>query len=81
MKNKMSPNERVLIRDTDHLAHFAKDVSASLDNKTFADVVLRCANNATSKKSGPYPSIRVHRAILAAMSERRIERLVNPGKS
>ncbi len=120
--------DRVLIRDTDHLSHFAADLNAARESKEFADVVLHCApapivkedkekkdkknqekdkestekdketsdkdkdknkeasdkesdknedqaaaaeaeTNADSSADKPYPTLRVHRAVLASISD------------
>ena len=68
--------DRVLIRDTDHLSHFTADLTASYSSSKFADVILRCANagSVTAKtgkapKKTSYPTLRVHRAVLASMSD------------
>ncbi len=64
--------DRVLIRDTDHLAHFASDLSASLKSRAYADVVLHCAPAdpvIVGKSAGSFPTLRVHRAVLASVSD------------
>ncbi len=68
--------DRVLIRDTDHLAHFAADLSAARASRQFADVVLHCApaDPAPEKPKSrsartAYPTLRVHRAVLGAISD------------
>ncbi len=74
--------DRVLIRDTDHLTHFAKDLLGdSLASRKYADVVLHCApvdpapepKGKAGKPKLPapnsYPTLRVHRAVLASISD------------
>jgi len=59
------------------LSHFAGNLTSSLTSRRFADVVLHCAPEkpAPDKEkvadNGPqaYPTVRVHRAVLAAISD------------
>ena len=67
--------QRVLVRDTDHLAHFAADLDYSLNSERFADVILHCVpaipavGGGADKNAVKYPTMRVHRPVLAAISD------------
>ncbi len=68
--------DRVLIRDTDHLAHFAGNLASARASRAFADVVIHCApvdpvgdKDKGKPRSRAYPTVRVHRAVLASISD------------